>query len=117
MDLYSGHLYIAGDEMICPNPIKEKGWIYPTESSLPVAGAFSEFQQTLYRSMQVSNFKETPDAESTQVPMVTLTAKRIKKKLILDSVVRSPLEIKPAQEREKEQWQFIRDEAEKMKKA
>ena len=51
--------------MIGPNPIKEKGWIYPTESSLPVAGALSEFQQTPYRSMQVSNIKETPDAEST----------------------------------------------------
>ena len=51
--------------MIGTNPIKEKGWIYPTESSLPVAGALSEFQQTQYRSMQVSNIKGTPDAEST----------------------------------------------------
>ena len=45
---------------IGPNPIEEKGWIYATESSLPVAGALNEFQQTPYRSMQVFNIKETP---------------------------------------------------------
>ena len=70
---YSGHLYVAGNETIGPNPIEEKGWIYPTESSLPVAGALSEFQQTPYRSMQVSNIKEMPDAESTWVPMAIST--------------------------------------------
>ena len=45
--------------------LKKKGGYTPTESSLPVAGALSEFQQTPYRSMQVSNIKEVPDAEST----------------------------------------------------
>ena len=40
-----------------------------------MAGALSEFQQTPYRSMQVSNIKEIPDAESTQVPMVISTVK------------------------------------------
>ena len=48
LDWYSGHLYPAGGESIGPNPIEEKGWIYPTESTLPVAGAPSEFQQTPY---------------------------------------------------------------------
>ena len=52
LDWYSGHLYVAGNETIGQNPI-EKGWIYPTESSLPVVGALNEFQQTPYRSMQV----------------------------------------------------------------
>ena len=35
--------------------------------------------------MQVSNIKETPDAVSTQVPMVTSTAKKIKGGPTLDS--------------------------------
>ena len=70
LDQYSGHLYVAGNETIGPDPIEEKGWIYPTGSSLPVVGALNEFQQTPYRSMQVSNIKETPDAESTQVPYI-----------------------------------------------
>ena len=38
--------------------------------------------------MQVSNIKETPDAESTQVPMATSTAKKIKGGPTLDSEVR-----------------------------
>ena len=65
LDQYSGYLYVVGNKTIGPNPVEGKGWIYPTESSLPVAGALSEFQQTPYRSMQVSNIKGTPDAEST----------------------------------------------------
>ena len=34
LDWYSGHLYLVGEESIGPNPIEEKGWIYPTESTL-----------------------------------------------------------------------------------
>ena len=67
--------------------------------------------------MQVSNIKETPDAESTKVPMATSTAKKIKGGPTLDSEVRDSLEIKPTQEREEEQWQFIGNEVKKMKEA
>ena len=95
MDQYSGHLYVAGNETIGPNPIEEKGWIYPTESSLLVVGALSEFQQTPYRSIQVSNIKGTPDTESTWVPMATSTAKKIEGRPTLDSVVGNPLGIDP----------------------
>ena len=116
LDQYSGHLYVAGNETIGPNPIEEKGWIYPTESSLPVAGALSEFQQTPHRSMQVSNIKETPDAESTQVPMATLTIK-MEGRFKMGNAGESPLEVYPTQEREEEQWNFIQDEVEKMKEA
>ena len=42
LDQYSGHLYPAGGETIRPDPIEEKGCIYPTESTLPVAGAPGE---------------------------------------------------------------------------
>ena len=109
-------MYIAGNETMGLNPIEEKGWIYPTESSLPVAGALSEFQQTPYRSMQVSNIKETPDAESTQVPMAISTAK-MEGRPMLGNVDESPLEIDPTQEKEEEQWNFIWDEVKEMKEA
>ena len=117
LDRYSGYLYAAGNETISPNPIEEKGWIYPTESSIPVVGALCEFQHTPYRSMQVSNIKGTPDAESTQVPIAASTAKRVEGRPNLGNIVENPLEIDPTQGIEKEQWEFIRDEVEKMKDA
>ena len=116
LDQYSGHLYIVGNETIGPDPIEEKGWIYPTESSLPVTGALSEFQQTPYRSMQVSNIKETPDAESTQVPITISTAK-MEGRPTLGNVDERPLEVDPTQEKEEVQWEFIWDEVKRMKEA
>ena len=100
-------MYVAGNETIGPNPIEEKGWIYPTESSLPVVGALNEFQQTPYRSMQVSNIKETPDAESTQVIIAISTVRKITGRPMSGYVVKDPLEMNPTQEREEEQWDFI----------
>ena len=116
LDQYSGPLYVAGNETIGPNPIEEKRWIYPTESSLPVAGALSEIQQTPYRSMQVSNIKEMPDAESTWVPMAISTVK-MEGRPMMGKASESPLEVDPTQEREEEQWDFIWDEVKKMKEA
>ena len=81
-----------------------------------MAGAISEFQQTPHRSMQVSNIKETPDAESTQVPITISTAKMVGRPM-MGNVDESPLEVDPAQEKEEEQWDFIWDEVEKMKEA
>ena len=65
----------------------------------------SEFQQTPYRSMQVSNFKEAPDAESTQLPMAISTVK-MKGRPMMGNADESPLEVDPTQEKEK-QWDFI----------
>ena len=39
LDKYSGYLYVTGGEAISSEPIEEKGWIYPTESTKPIAGA------------------------------------------------------------------------------
>ena len=39
LDRYSGHLYATGGEAISSEPIEEKGWIYPTESTKPITGA------------------------------------------------------------------------------
>ena len=81
-----------------------------------MAGALSEFQQTPYRSMQVSNIKETPDAESTQVPMAISTVK-MKGRPVMGNADKSPLEVDPTQEKEEEQWDFTWDEVKKMKEA
>ena len=49
--------------------------------------------------------------------MATLAAKKIEGRPTLDIVVRNPLEVDPAQEKEEEQWQYIKDEVKKMKEA
>ena len=65
LDRYSGYLYAAGEETIGPDPIEEKGWIYPTESAKPIVSAPDEFRLTPYHTLQVSTIKGTPEAEST----------------------------------------------------
>ena len=65
LDKYSGHLYTTGGETISPEPIEEKGWIYPTESTKPIAGALDEFRLTPYHTLQASTIKGTPVAAST----------------------------------------------------
>ena len=66
--------------------------------------------------MQGSNIKETPDAESTQVPMAISTAK-MEGRPMVGNVDESPLEVDPTQEKGDEQWDFIWDELKKMKEA
>ena len=44
LDRYSGYLYAAGGETISLDPIDEKEWIYPTESTRPIASAPDEFR-------------------------------------------------------------------------
>ena len=65
LDRYSGYLYAVGGETIGPDPIEEKGWIYPTESTKPIASAPDEFRLTPYHTLQISTIKGTPEAEST----------------------------------------------------
>ena len=65
LDRYSGYLYAAGEETISSDPIEEKGWIYPTESTRPIASAPDEFRLTPYHTLQASTIKRTPVAEST----------------------------------------------------
>ena len=65
LDKYSGYLYATGGETISSEPIEEKGWIYPTESTKPIAGALDEFRLTPYHTLQASTIKGTPVAEST----------------------------------------------------
>ena len=65
LDRYLGYLYAAGGETIGSDPIEEKRWIYPTECTKPIVGAPDELRLTPYHTLQVSNIKGTPEAEST----------------------------------------------------
>ena len=117
LDKYSGHLYATGGEAISSEPIEEKGWIYPTESTKPIAGALDEFRLTPYHTLQASTIKGTPVAESTRVPMVTLTVEKTKEQVDLEKQNKVAIETEPEQQVEDEQWEFIRYEVEKMKEA
>ena len=65
LDKYLGYLYATGGETISSETIEEKGWLYPTESMKPIAGAPDEFRLTPYHTLQASTIKGTPVAEST----------------------------------------------------
>ena len=65
LDRYLGYLYAAGGETISSDPIEEKGWIYPTESTKPIVSTPDELRLTPYHTLQVSTIKGTPEAEST----------------------------------------------------
>ena len=54
LDKYSGYLYATGGEAISSEPIEEKGWIYPTESTKPIAGALDEFRLTPYHTLHLA---------------------------------------------------------------
>ena len=65
LDKYLGYLYATGEETISSEPIEQKGWIYPTESTKPIAGALDEFRLTPCHTLQASTIKGIPVAEST----------------------------------------------------
>ena len=70
LDRYSGHLYVP-DKQGHYVSIAEKGWIYPTEGmpEEPIAGNILYQGDTTPQSIQLSNFKRTPEAESTRDPI------------------------------------------------
>ena len=117
LDRYSGYLYAAGGETISLEPIEEKGWIYPTESTKPIAGTPDEFRLTPYHTLQASTIKGTPVAESTWVPMATSTIDKTKGQVGSEKQDKVVMEKEPEQQSKDEQWKFIRDEVEKMKEA
>ena len=117
LDKYSGYLYATGGETISSEPIEEKGWIYPTEFTKPIASAPDEFGLTTYHTLQASTIKGTPVAESTQVPMTISTVERTIGQFGLEKQNNIAIEKEPEQQIKDEQWEFIRDEVEKMKEA
>ena len=117
LDKNSEYLDATGGETISSEPIEEKGWIYPTESTKRIAGALDEFRLTPYHTLEASTIKGTPVAESTQVPMATSTVKRTKGQIGLEKQNNVAIEKEPEQQIKDEQWEFIRYEVEKMKEA
>ena len=117
LDRYSGYLYAAGGETISSDPIGEKGWIYPTQSTRPIASAPDEFRLTPYHTLQASTIKGSPVAESTQVPMATSTVEKTKGQVGSEKQDKVVMGREPEQQIKDEQWEFIRDEVEKMKEA
>ena len=109
LDRYLGYLYAAGEETIGPDPIEEKGWIYPTESIKPIASTPDEFRSTPYQMLQISTIKGTPEAESTWVPMATSTARRVGEQTELEKVNKVVTGEEPEQQIKDEQWEFIID--------
>ena len=116
LDRYSGYLYAAGGETISSDPIEEKGWIYPTDSTKPIASAPDEFRLTPYHTLQTSTIKGTPVADSTQVSMATSTVEKAKGQIGSEKQ-KNVMGKEPEQQIEDEQWEFIMDEVEKMKEA
>ena len=110
LDKYSGHLCATGGEAISSEPIEEKGWIYPVESTRLVAGALDEFGLAPYHTLQASTIKGTPVAESTRVPMATSTVEKTKEQVGLEKQDKVAIEKEPEQQVEDEQWEFIRYE-------
>ena len=117
LDRYSGYLYAAGKETIGPDPIEEKVWIYPTESTKPIASTLDEFRLTPYQTLQISTIKGTPEAESTRVPMATSTIRKVGEQTELEKASKVVTVEEPEQQIKDKQWKFIRDEVEKMKEA
>ena len=117
MDRYSGYLYAAGGETTSSDPIEEKGWVYPTESTKPIVSAPNELRLTPYHILQVSTIKGTLEAESMQVSMVTSTVEKAREQTESEKQDRVVMGKEPEQQIEDEQWKFIRDEVEKMKEA
>ena len=72
---------------------------------------------TPYHTLQAGTIKGTPVAESTRVPMATLTVERTKEQVGLEKQNKVPIEKEPEQQVEDEQWEFIRYEVEKMKRS
>ena len=117
LDRYSGYLYTAGGETVSLDPIEEKGWIYPTELTKPIASAPDEFRLTPYHTLQASTIKGTPVVESTQVPMATSTVEKTKGQVGSEKQDKVVMGRESEQQIKDEQWEFIRDEVEKMKEA
>ena len=117
LNRYSGYLYTAGGETIISDPIEEKRWIYPTELTRPIASAPDEFRLTPCHTLQTSTIKGIPIAESTRVPMATSTVEKTKGQVGSEKQDKVVMGKEPEQQIEDEQWEFIWDEAEKMKEA
>ena len=77
LDKYSGHLFVTDEDGVYMKA-QEKGWIFPTESTMeePLAGNIPHPGSITPQSIQLNNFKKTPEAESTRDQIPTMTPPR-----------------------------------------
>ena len=112
-----GYLYAAGGETIGPDPIEEKGWIYPTESTKPIVSAPDEFRLTPYHTVQISTIKRDSWSRIYMSAYGYLNCWNSREQTESEKEDKVVTGKEPEQQIEDEQWEFIRDEVEKMKEA
>ena len=91
LDKYSGHLFVTDEEGVYMRA-QEKGWRFPTESTMeePLAGNIPHPGSITPQSIQLNNFKKTPEAESTRNQIPTLTPSRTIREIFDQKSGKSP---------------------------
>ena len=91
LDKYSGHLFVTDEDGVYMKA-QEKGWIFPTESTMeePLAGNIPHQGSITPQSIQLNNFKRTPEAESTRDQIPTTTPPRTIREILDQKSGKSP---------------------------
>ena len=91
LDKYSGHLFVTDEDEVYMR-VQEKGWIFPTESTMeePLAGNIPHPGSITPQSIQLNNFKKTPEAESTRDQIPTSTPSRTIREILDQRNGKSP---------------------------
>ena len=91
LDKYSGHLFVTDEDGVYMKA-QEKGWIFPTESTIeePLAGNIPHPGSITPQSIQLNNFKKTPEAESTRDQIPTTTPPRTIREILDQKSGKSP---------------------------
>ena len=91
LDKYSGHLFVTDEDGVYMRA-QEKGWIFPTESTMeePLAGNIPHPGSITPQSIQLNNFKKTPEAESTRDQIPTSTPSRTIREILDQKSGKSP---------------------------
>ena len=91
LDKYSGHLFVTDEDGVYMRT-QEKGWIFPTESTMeePLAGNIPHPGSITPQSIQLNNFKKTPEAESTRDQIPTSTPSRTIREILDQKRGKSP---------------------------
>ena len=91
LDKYSGHLFVTDEDGVYMIA-QEKGWIFPTESTMeePLAGNIPHPGSITPQSIQLNNFKKTLEAESTRDQIPTSTPPRTIREILDQKSGKSP---------------------------
>ena len=91
LDKYSGHMFVTDEDGVYMRA-QEKGWIFPTESTMeePLAGRIPDPGSITPQSIQLNNFKKTPEAESTRDQIPTSTPSRTIREILDQRNGKSP---------------------------